>query len=68
MAPAPRDKHTALVQRIKSLRAALRITTNPARRQAILDDLNRATFDLTHLLMRRDADRRIEAVRFAPLR
>ena len=50
MAPSPANDHTILVQRIRSARSALRVTTDLQTRQA-LGEITAATEDLEELML-----------------
>ena len=54
MQPARDCKHSPLVQRIKSLRAAVQGATDPDTRNALLDELGAATRELSELILEKE--------------
>jgi len=51
MQPAPSPNYDVLVERIKSVRAALLVATDPTARNALLDELGAATKELAELVL-----------------
>ncbi len=50
MSPAPDDKYNAVVQRLRSARAALQSATDPETRNLVLEELGAATRELAELI------------------
>jgi hypothetical protein len=56
VAPEPNPRHDQLVERIKSLRAALHEASEPEQRSALLDELGEANQELSELILKRKDD------------
>jgi hypothetical protein len=50
----PSDRHGDLVRRIQSARAALHITTDPDKRNVLLEELGAATRELAELILEKE--------------
>ena len=53
MQPAISPAHNTLVERINSIRASLRLATDPDTRSALLDELGAATLELAELILQK---------------
>ncbi len=52
MSPAP--AYGALVEQVKSIRASLRLTTDPDARNRLFEELGEVTKQLTELILKRE--------------
>ena len=54
LSSTPKDKHRELVERITTLRAALHEASDPEARNAILEELGKATLELSDIILKQE--------------